>query len=364
MLGQPPATVADFLIRSNDFQELTVDDLTTLLQGDETPGDVDLEDVDLESFVLGVLEKLQALGADPGLSKNFLAAVLQAAPSRSRELVRGLMCRGGPRAGGRDVTHTQLPGSEQLACLGLDMTAKQPDRRKEEAALVPDWTFDDLPTTGPSFSSLPIETEYGFFGPSHSSYLSFPLPQSSAKFISTSAQVNTIEWTSQAYGLDCEWRPNVRKYQKNPVSVLTIASEEVQLKQEVLVIDMLALNHCKSLDSKLQALLMDPSITKVGMGFHEDLKLLRHSCPYFQAFETMSAYADLLADYKAVFNSQSPGGLTGMCRTLLGKPLCKQEQCSDWNRRPLELDQLHYAVMDAYVQVILWKELLRLEAVA
>ncbi|KAG0013023.1 Exonuclease mut-7 [Entomortierella chlamydospora] len=41
------------------------------------------------------------------------------------------------------------------------------------------------------------------------------------------------------------------------------------------------------------------------------------------------------------------GGLSNMVQMLCGKPLDKTEQCSNWERRPLTKNQLHYAVVDA-----------------
>lgn len=124
---------------------------------------------------------------------------------------------------------------------------------------------------------------------------------------------------------------------------------------------MLALKDCELLDVKLHALFSSSSIVKVGMAFAGDIKMLRGSQPNFLAFnEPMNAYADLLDGYKSVFANKSPGGLAGICQTLLGKPLCKLKQQSNWNRRPLRLGQLHYAALDGHVQIKLWQEIERL----
>merc|ERR1719474_543777 len=42
-------------------------------------------------------------------------------------------------------------------------------------------------------------------------------------------------------------------------------------------------------------------------------------------------------------------GLSGLCQSVLGKPLSKAEQIADWTKRPLRSSQLIYAALDAWV---------------
>lgn len=196
------------------------------------------------------------------------------------------------------------------------------------------------------------------FGPRSPEYLSLTLPQEAVQMVDSQSKLSQVDWTAPIYGIDCEWRPNFSKHEANPVSILTIASSTVRRIQQVFIVDMLALRGSFMLDSKLFALFTSPEVVKVSMGLAADLKLLRNSYPSFDSFTVpVAAYADLLHGYKQVFANQSPGGLVGLCKTLLGKPLCKHQQISDWNERPLSSAQLHYAAMDAHVQIQLWHDL-------
>lgn len=51
-------------------------------------------------------------------------------------------------------------------------------------------------------------------------------------------------------------------------------------------------------------------------------------------------------------------GLAKVALKLLGKAICKVEQISNWERRPLRLSQQHYAAMDAYVLINILKALI------
>ena len=47
-----------------------------------------------------------------------------------------------------------------------------------------------------------------------------------------------------------------------------------------------------------------------------------------------------------------------MCNEVLGVDLCKYEQCSFWENRPLKQSQIHYAAIDALVCITLYKKII------
>ena len=69
-----------------------------------------------------------------------------------------------------------------------------------------------------------------------------------------------------------------------------------------------------------------------------------------------STIIDLIDIYQHKFLEKAPS-LKDLCLRFLGNKLCKYEQCSNWDNRPLKKRQLHYAALDAIVCISLYKKL-------
>lgn len=50
-------------------------------------------------------------------------------------------------------------------------------------------------------------------------------------------------------------------------------------------------------------------------------------------------------------------GLKSISKEILGKEICKKYTMTNWERRPLNLCQIHYAAMDAYIILKIWDKM-------
>ncbi|CAM6017089.1 unnamed protein product [Sphagnum balticum] len=153
-------------------------------------------------------------------------------------------------------------------------------------------------------------------------------------------------------------------------------SKLVKGEEIVFVLDLLALS-ASAFGLAMKAMLTSPHILKLGFAFKQDLLHLTTTFPGSEAhgcFDKVEPYMDLGKLYKQIVNaggsiwSQQHGGkkplvgrafsLAAITEAVLGMPLCKDSQCSDWEQRPLTREQIDYAAADAHCLLALFDSLL------
>lgn len=103
---------------------------------------------------------------------------------------------------------------------------------------------------------------------------------------------------------------------------------------------------------ELFSLLAEPSIKKVGVAPHDDIKGLNRICPFEAGgFVDISAIA---ADRGIVTT-----GLRNLAGMFLGGRISKAAQVSNWEQNPLTKKQINYAATDAWVSLRIYEELMR-----
>ena len=82
----------------------------------------------------------------------------------------------------------------------------------------------------------------------------------------------------------------------------------------------------------------NPKTTILGFGFSSDISMFGKSCPKMNFYKDIANLVDIEQMYKKVypdFKENGGSSLAKVCWRLLGKKLCKAEQISNWERRPL-----------------------------
>jgi hypothetical protein len=175
-------------------------------------------------------------------------------------------------------------------------------------------------------------------------------------------------------GVDAEWQPFSRGEPKTSVSILQLATS-----RHVFIIDLLAIcgpgpggagpeaglsPEQRGLSALLVRLLGDVHVVTVGYGLANDLKRLAESYPWLPCFaggESSAApgwpvrsHVEVGQLARAAAGAAPCGpaalgrmGLNALCAAVLGRPLDKAQQCSDWGARPLTREQAAYAAADA-----------------
>uniref|UniRef100_A0A8C7DYG4 Exonuclease 3'-5' domain containing 3 n=1 Tax=Naja naja TaxID=35670 RepID=A0A8C7DYG4_NAJNA len=236
---------------------------------------------------------------------------------------------------------------------------------------------DDAAEQGPSAWDSPKEGCY-----------QLPVPRADILLLSTWEEVMACQeqvlQPGQVVGIDMEWRPSFSTIGGKPrVSVVQLA-----IRGRVFLLDMFQLLQQgeqgveASLCSFFQALLGNPAILKLGYGMSGDLRNLMATCGISReanlqlcgildlqlvhqklpkrSKKSCQPAPDLLAAKDKAWGSRLPEkGLSLLVQEVLGRPLNKTEQLSNWEKRPLRETQILYAACDAYCLLEVHAELLK-----
>ncbi|KAM6984825.1 exonuclease mut-7 homolog [Aplochiton taeniatus] len=161
-------------------------------------------------------------------------------------------------------------------------------------------------------------------------------------------------------GLDMEWRAGF-----GSVSVQRVALVQLAVAGQVFLLDLCANGFCQHPDTVrfLRTLFSEPKVLKLGYGMSGDLKCL--SATWLEISQEplkLEGVLDLLNVHQQiqrsgcrkgsrevlVGNRPAEKGLSLLVQQVLGRPLDKMEQLSNWERRPLRINQMRYAAVDAY----------------
>ncbi|PRW61071.1 exonuclease mut-7 [Chlorella sorokiniana] len=164
-----------------------------------------------------------------------------------------------------------------------------------------------------------------------------------------------------ALGLDLEWQPTDAE-NSSPPSLLQLSTDT-----EVFLVDLLALaSHEAELAAALTPALVSDRVFKLGCGIASDCKKLADH--HAAAFSLVRSCLDLSVMWRSHHIEQSGKrstagfkrragevSLSMLAQTVLGKPLDKSQQVSNWGQRPLSAQQLSYAALDAYAAVQIFR---------
>jgi ribonuclease D len=138
---------------------------------------------------------------------------------------------------------------------------------------------------------------------------------------------------SSLLGFDTETKPSFKKGRKNKVSLLQFADDHHAWLFRLNMI---------GLPDELASILADPSVIKVGVAVHDDIKALRHLRPFEpQGFTDLQS---VVANHGI-----KQLGLRKLSAIVLGFSISKSQQVSNWDAPALTWPQQLYAATDAWV---------------
>ena len=209
--------------------------------------------------------------------------------------------------------------------------------------------FDDISTTNIDYKKYLPEDKYE---PHDSTCLSIDMKSQKIVFIDNVESLNEnyiFFKKSKFIGVDSEWRQSFYANNKEKASILQLSNYS---EKNIMIIDLLKMETDKNFFDLFEKYFKDKKF--IGYSFNNsDIEQFNER---LQKIFKESTIIDLIDIYQHKYLEKAPS-LKDLCQKFLGKKLCKYEQCSNWENRPLRKRQLHYAALDALVCISLYKKI-------
>ena len=141
-------------------------------------------------------------------------------------------------------------------------------------------------------------------------------------------------------GFDTETRPSFRKGHQHKVSLLQVATPDICF--------LFRLNYTGLTDSLIQ-LLEDESVLKIGLSWHDDINSL-HKLKEFK----MGRFIDIQHHAKELGIEDL--SLQKIYANLFGSKISKSQRLSNWEAEELSISQQHYAAIDAWACIQIYRK--------
>jgi ribonuclease D len=142
-------------------------------------------------------------------------------------------------------------------------------------------------------------------------------------------------------GFDTETKPSFTKGERYDISLLQLASDECTYLFRI---------NKQPMSKLLIKILADESVVKTGVAVTDDIKGLQRLAEF-----TPGGFVDLATEAKA--REIKNLGLNGLTALFFGQRLVKKTKTSNWQRQRLTDSQVHYAALDAWVSLQIYKKM-------
>ena len=146
-------------------------------------------------------------------------------------------------------------------------------------------------------------------------------------------------------GFDTETKPIFKSGKHNEVALLQVSSKDVCF--------LFRLNHI-GMPACIIRLLTDRSNIKVGLSWHDDIRMLKRRADFEPA--DFIELQEMVREYGILDMS-----LQKLYANIFGQKISKSQRHSNWEADILTEPQKQYAATDAWACVMLYQELLRLK---
>ena len=192
-----------------------------------------------------------------------------------------------------------------------------------------------------------------FFGPHDKNCISYTREEINVSFIDSlnklESEYSKFFINSEYIGIDTEWKQSMNIQNKIEVSIIQMCDFT---EKNIMIIDLITLNKINNFYEYFEKMFKNKKF--IGFSFDKNdllalpsqISKILLNCEFYDIID--------LYQYNVLKKARS---LKYTCEEILGKSLCKYEQCSNWEMRPLKESQLHYASLDSLVCIKLFKKL-------